>query len=313
MRPLRVLFMGTPEFAVPTLQAISDGADDLVGVVTQPDRPSGRKRKLRPSPVKRLALELGALIFQPETLKTDLAWSEISSTKPDVCVVVAYGQILRQRYLDLPTHGCWNVHASLLPRWRGAAPINWAVWSGDTESGVCAMQMERGLDTGPVVREWRTDIRRCETAGELHDRLAPKGARLIAQVLDDLRDGRPLSLTPQDNTHSTYARMLTKGDGLIDFDCDPSSFANHVHGMTPWPGAICETSMGPLKLCRAEPRSEPSDAEPGVVLVDTGVLEVAVRGGSVRILECQKPGKRVLAAEEFLHGLHAPILGQKWR
>ena len=304
--------MGTPEFAVPTLKAISDGGDALVGVVTQPDRPSGRKQKMKPSPVKAFTLELGVPVFQPRSLKNDEAWAAISATEPDVCVVVAYGQILRQRYLDLPTHGCLNVHASLLPRWRGAAPINWAVRSGDKESGVCVMQMERGLDTGPVAREWRTEIRQRETAGELHDRLAPEGARLIAEVLSDLRAGKPLRLTPQDDTRTTYAPMLNKEDGLVDFDTDATDFANHVHAMTPWPGAICQTPAGPLKLCRVEALIEPAYGEPGVVLDDQGTLQVAVRSGRVRVLELQKPGKRVLAAADFLRGLQAPLRGQKW-
>ena len=312
MKPLRVLFMGTPEFSVSALQAISDGPDDLVGVVTQPDRPSGRKRKLRPPPVKQLALELAVPIFQPETLKSDEAWAAISATEPDVCVVVAYGQILRKRYLDLPKHGCLNIHASLLPRWRGAAPINWAVWSGDRETGVCVMQMERGLDTGPVIREWRTDIAARETAGELHDRLAPEGARLMVEVLDDLRSGRKLSPVVQDDSKSTYARMLKKGDGRLDFDNDPTSFANHVHALTPWPGAMCLTPAGPLKLCRVQALRETSDEGHGTVVAAANVLEIAVKDGRVRVLECQKPGKRVLTASDFLRGLQTPILGQRW-
>ncbi len=312
---LRVLFMGTPDFAVPTLAAIAAGPDELVGVVTQPDKARGRDRAAQPTPVKAAALATGAPVLQPPTLRDDEAWAAVSALAPDVCVVVAYGQILRERYLNLPRFGCINVHASLLPRWRGAAPINWAVASGDSHTGICIMQMERGLDTGPVISRWETPIGETETAGELHDRLAPRGARMVAEVLARLRAGEAVTATPQPEEGATYARMLGKDDGAADFTRSPRAFAAHVNGMTPWPGVTCATPDGPLKLCRARAiDGAASDAAPGTVLAadpDSGVV-LATGGGSVRVLEVQRPGKRVVDATAFVRGYRGDACGQIW-
>jgi len=263
-----------------------------------------------------LALSADLSVFQPNRLANRGTYEAIAATEPDVCVVVAYGKILGPRYLALPRYGCLNIHASLLPRWRGAAPINWAVVAGDDRTGVAVQQMEQGLDTGPVIRTWSTPIDPLETAGELHDRLAPAGADVIAAVLDDLRAGRPLELTPQSDAESTYARMLSKEDGFIEFDRPPAELVAHVHGMTPWPGAVCRTPRGPLKLLRAQLVDvAASDVPPGTVLAanrNEGLI-VAAREGAVRVLECQRPGRPSMAATDFINGLRDDIAGERWR
>lgn len=312
MAALKVLFLGTPDFAVPTLEAIHNGPHSVVGVVTQPDRPSGRNRKLRPPPVKVFALEAELPVFQPERLRDESAFQLIAATQPDVAVVVAYGQILRQRFLDMPRLGCWNVHASLLPRWRGASPINYAIWAGDTKTGVCLMQMERGLDTGPVYSRWETSIAPNETAGELHDRLAPVGGRLISELLDKLSAGVEPALEPQDDDSSTYAHMLKKSDGQVDFSLDPRRFCDHVHAMTPWPGAFCKTTDGPLRLIRVQPTNEATQEPNGTVVEAEKHLSVSTGGGVVEIVECQKPGKRTMAAADFLRGFQRKLRGECW-
>jgi len=309
---LKVLFLGTPEFAVATLDAIHTGPHTVVGVVTQPDRPSGRNRKLRPSAVKAYAQNSGLPVFQPERLRDDEAFEAIGETAPDVAVVVAYGQILRQRFLDMPSLGCWNVHASLLPRWRGAAPINYAIWSGDSKTGVCLMRMERGLDTGPVYSRWETPIAPNDTAGELHDRLAPVGGRLISVLLDELAAGTQPELETQDDDASTYAHMLKKSDGLVDFSLPPVEFANHVHAMTPWPGAFCETNCGMLRLLRVKATTDESEQECGTILEAGKRLRVAVGGGVVEIVQCQKPGKRPMEAADFLRGFQRNLEGESF-
>lgn len=318
MDGLRIVFMGTPEFAVPTLQALIDGPDRVVCVVTQPDRPAGRKRRPTPPPVKRLARAHQLPVLQPETLRGREPFQTLRAQAPDVAVVVAYGRILGRRYLELPEHGCLNLHASLLPRWRGAAPINWAVIGGERESGVCVMKMARGLDTGPVVRCWSTEIGETETAGELHDRLATEGARLMAEVLDELRRNGRLPETPQpDETPTPYARMLTKEDGHVDFEQPPGPFAAHVNGVTPWPGATCLTPRGHLRLCRARPLPGVSSGglAPGTVVeVGADRIRLAVGDdGVVEILACQRPGRQALEAGDFLRGVKAELEGEVWR
>jgi len=312
---MRVLFMGTPDFAVPALRAIAAGPDEVVGVVTQPDRPSGRKRRLTPPAVKVAALELGLPVLQPDKLTSDEAFEALVALEPDICVVAAYGKILRQRVLDIPRHGCINIHASLLPRWRGAAPINWAISAGDRETGICIMQMERGLDTGPVLARWDTPIEPLETAGELFERLASAGARLLVEVLTAFREGAAPVPTAQDDELATYARMLTKADARIDFTWPARQLAAHIRGMTPWPGASCDTPDGVLKLCRARAIDGASGgAEPGTVLTANRAdgLRVAAGDGVVEVLELQRPGKRVLTAAEFLAGARETLVGQRW-
>ncbi|MBN1947350.1 MAG: methionyl-tRNA formyltransferase [Bradymonadales bacterium] len=306
--------MGTPDFAVPTLTTLLHGPDQVVLVVTQPDRPSGRGRTPTPPPVKRVADDHGVKVLQPEHLKGAEVFEEVARAQPDVCVVAAFGKILGKRYLALPPLGCFNVHASLLPRWRGAAPINWAILGGDRRTGVTIMKMDPGLDTGPIVRSWATEIGPTETAGELHDRLALAGARLMAEVLDDLRARRAIPLTEQNGELATYAPMLAKEDGPVDFTASPARFVAHVHAMTPWPAATCLTPRGPLRLCRAEVAGDVATAPAGTVVAadqKNGLL-LAVSGGVVRILECQRPGKQVHPACEYLRGLQIDPVGERW-
>lgn len=314
MTSLRIAFLGTPDFAVPALDQIVSGPDQLIMVVTQPDRKSGRNRRLTPSPVKRRAIELGIEVLQPEALRGVSIVQQLKQLNLDVFVVAAYGQILRQRLLDLPRLGCLNVHASLLPRWRGASPINHAILAGDTHSGITIMKMERGLDCGPIVRSSETEIGETETAGELHDRLAVMGADLTAEVLTELREGRRLQMMPQDDARSTYAPMLDKTSGRVIFDIAPDPFVRHVHAMTPWPSAVVETQRGPLRLCRARVSVWQGTAQPGEVVRanPTDGLTLAVGTGAVDVLECQRPGKRQLTAVDYLRGLQSDIVGEVW-
>jgi methionyl-tRNA formyltransferase len=315
MKSRRVLYMGTPSFAVPTLQHLIALGLEIVGVVTQPDRPSGRGKKHRPSPVKLLAQTHQLPIFQPESLKDVTQWAPIAATSPDICVVVAYGQILREEHLALPPLGCLNLHASILPRWRGAAPIHSSILSGDGRTGVSVMQMERGLDTGPVLSHWETPIGPTETSGDLHDRLSREGARLMGEVIEKMDGNNPHEPQPQDDKLATYAPMLKKSDGIVDFSRPAAEFTAHINAMNPWPGVTCQTGSGALRLCRAQVlETKPHQLAPGTVL-DTdekGILLAVGQDTTVRILECQRPGKRLLKAIEYLRGSNIPIVGQVW-
>ncbi|TVR03146.1 MAG: methionyl-tRNA formyltransferase [Deltaproteobacteria bacterium] len=305
---MRVVFMGTPEFAVPSLEALAaTPLGEVVLVVSQPDRPARRGRKVTPPPVARRARELGLPIFQPETLRCEDAFSLLRDQHADLFVVVAYGQILRQNVLDLPRLGCLNVHASLLPRWRGAAPIQWAVASGDAVTGVSLMQMERGLDTGPVLAMAPTMIRDGETAGELHDRLSLLGADVLVNALTPLSRGA-LTPEPQCNDRSTYARMLGVGDRRIDFGRTASRVVWHIHGMTPWPGACVTIGGETLRVLRARVAADvPKDSScaPGRILAaspEEGLIVACGEGTAVELVEIQRPGRRPVSARDCLHG-----------
>jgi methionyl-tRNA formyltransferase len=297
--------MGTAEFAVPPLRMLAGRSDvEVVLVVSQPDRPAGRGRQPQPPPVAVAARELGLDLFQPESLKSDEAFERLSALRPELIVVTAYGQILRQRVLDIPRHGCVNVHASLLPRWRGAAPISWAVTAGDAVTGVAVMRMERGLDTGPVLDQRVVMIRDAETAGELHDRLAPLGAELLGSLLPGILDGS-VEPVPQPQARSSYARMLTRADRRVDFAAPARAVADHVNGMTPWPGAATRIGDELVLLCRAAAAGDSAGglAPATVVAADERGLIVACGDGqAVRILELQRAGRRRMAASEALRG-----------
>lgn len=309
--PVRVVFMGTPDFAVPSLRALAAAEGcDVTLVVTQPDRRRGRGKQLTPPPVGAAADGLGIPRFQPESLKTDEAWARLADEDADLYVVAAYGQILRQRVLDLPRHGCVNVHASLLPRWRGAAPIQWSVAHGDGVTGVSIMQMERGLDTGPVWSMSAVMISETETAGELHDRLAMLGAELLVQTLPAILDGdtRP---TPQASSRTSYARMLTRDDRRVDFAWPANRVAWHINGMTPWPGVKVACGDDGLTLSRARPSEieVAPDTPPGAVVLadaDSGLHVACGDGRAVEILEMQRAGKRVMPARTCLLGMSMP-------
>ena len=298
---LRVVFMGTPEFAVPGLRALLQ-TQQVVGVVTQPDKPAGRGRQLQFSAVKQTAVAADIPLYQPASLRPEAAVAPIRDWQPDIIVVAAFGQILRPHLLALPPHGCLNIHASLLPRWRGAAPIQRAILAGDSETGVCLMQMEAGLDTGPVYACRRTPINPEDTAATLHDRLAELSAELLIDHLDDIVAGRCLA-TPQDDSRATYAPMIQKEDGQVDWPQPAVQIDRQVRAMTPWPGAFSQWQGRLLKLRQVRPLPDfAHSAPPGQVVEAGGQLVVMTGQGGVLLLEVQLEGKRPLTAAEFARG-----------
>lgn len=309
---LRVVYMGTPDFAVPALEALcQDDRVEVVLVVSQPDRVAGRGKKLQRTPVAAAADAHGVPTYQPASLRdNDDAYAQLQATNADLFVVAAYGQILQQRVLDLPRHGCVNLHASLLPRWRGAAPIQWAVASGDAVTGVSLMRMELGLDTGPVFATTTTMIRAQETAGELHDRLATLSGPLLLQHLDALSD--KTNAEAQNDDRSNYARMLRVDDRRVDFARSAQQVAWYINGMAPWPGARVRLQDERITLGRARPSAlgVPSNAPAATVLVASakeGLHIVAGDGRAVEILEAQRPGKRMMPAKDMLRGIELAI------
>lgn len=301
---IRTVFMGTPDFALETLRGLIDARLNLVGVYTQPDRPKGRGNKLAAPPVKELAFEHNIPVFQPLKMRAKEAVAELQALAPDLIVVVAYGQILPQAVLDIPRFGCINVHASLLPKYRGAAPINKAVVDGETETGVTTMQMDIGLDTGDMLVKKKVKIEPNETAGELYDRLALVGRQAMDETIVKLLEG---SLTPekQDDALTSYASMMKKEDGLIDWSQPATVVHNQVRGLAPWPGAYTSLDGEVLKL--AGTVLGEGEGEPGTVLSadKTGVL-VACGEGAILLSELQLPGKKRLAAADFLRGQSLP-------
>jgi len=301
---LKVVFMGTPDFAVPTLQGLIDAGVRLVAVYTQPDRPKGRGRKLEPSPVKQLALKEGLPVLQPQKLRDPAVVEELRSLAPDLIVVIAYGQILPQSVLDIPPHGCINVHASLLPEYRGAAPINKAIMEGETETGITTMLMDAGLDTGDMLVKKATTIGPFETAGELHDRLALLGREAMEETLRSLCGGT-LQPEKQDDAKSCYAPMLKKEDGRIDWTRSAAEIHNQVRGLDPWPGTFTFLRGEVLKVSATAPHD--GGGEPGtVVATDSSSVHVACGIGVLRIGKLQLPGKKMLPAGEFLKGHPLP-------
>ena len=295
--PLRLAFMGTPDFAVPTLLEIT-GQHEIVAVYTRAPRPAGRGMAPQQSPIAREAARRGIPIFTPKTLKDPAAVAAIGELNADAAVVVAYGLILPKAVLDVFPLGCFNVHASLLPRWRGAAPIQRAIMAGDNDTGVMVMKMEESLDTGPIAMADRVPIGSDMTAGELHDELAQRGARLATVALAALeRDS--LQLTPQSNEGVTYANKIEKSETRIDWAKPWSEVHNHIRGLSPFPGAWFEAAdIGRVKVLRST-RGEGS-GQPGQILDDR--LTIACGEGSVRLLEVQRAGKQPMRAEEFLQG-----------
>ncbi len=297
---LRIVFAGTPGFAVPSLRvAAADG--EVVAVYTQPDRPAGRGRGLAASPVKQAALELGLPVLQPETLRTVEARAALRALRPDLMVVVAYGLLLPPKVLEIPRHGCWNVHASLLPRWRGAAPIQRAIEAGDAETGVCLMRMAQGLDTGPVLLERRTPIAATETSGALHDRLAELGAQVLAEGLAALRSGRLPAATPQPDAGATYAHKLEKGEALLDWAAPAEVLARKVRAFLPWPVAEAELAGERVRIHAADALSLAHAATPGTLLAASrDGLDVACGTGALRIRALQRAGGRAITAADYL-------------
>ena len=297
---LRTVFMGTPDFALQTLQGLIDAGCKMVGVYTQPDRPKGRGKQLAAPPVKELAQKYDIPVYQPLKLRQPEAVAELEALAPDLIVVVAYGQILPKSVLEIPAHGCINVHASLLPKYRGAAPINKAIIEGETETGITTMYMDVGLDTGDMLVKKTLAIGPEETAGELHDRLASLGRETMEETLRQLCAGT-LQREVQDDEQSTYASMMKKEDGRIDWNRSAQEIHNHVRGLDPWPGAYTTINGELLKLAETSP--EAAEGLPGnVIAADKNGVCVACGSGSLRIQQLQLAGRKRLAAADFLRG-----------
>jgi methionyl-tRNA formyltransferase len=303
---MRIVFAGTPEFAVPALRATAQRGE-VVAVYTQPDRPAGRGRALQASPVKLEAALRGIPVLQPESLKSQLSRDALRALKPDLLVVVAYGLLLPQKILDIPTHGCWNVHASLLPRWRGAAPIQRAIEAGDAETGVCLMQMEKGLDTGPVMLTQRVAIGADETGGQLHDRLAELGAQVLADGLGLLRAGMRPVRQPQPAEGVTYARKLDKAEARLDWSQPAEVLARKVRAFNPWPVAEARLAGERVRIFEALPLDLAHAAAPGeVLLARREGIDVACGDGALRLRVLQRDGGRPLAAADYLNARPRP-------
>ncbi len=299
--PLRVVFAGTPEFAASALQALIDSPHELVAVYTQPDRPAGRGQQLRASPVKQLALEHALPVEQPLSLRDTEAQARLAHYQADVMVVVAYGLILPQAVLDQPRYGCLNIHASLLPRWRGAAPIQRAIDAGDAETGVTIMQMEAGLDTGPMLHVLRTTISTEDTSQTLHDRLAELGAQAILESLADLETQRAQAIA-QDNAHTTYAEKLHKDEALLDWSKPAAELDRRIRAFNPWPMAYARLDGQDFRIWQAKCMSEVSHAVPGqTVRVGREGIDVATGDGVLRVLQLQPPGKKAMPVADFLN------------
>lgn len=290
--------MGSPDFALPTLQSLAKNYQ-VVGVVTQPDRASGRGRELKAPPVKLLAQELNIPIIQPQKLREPEAMQQLTEWNPDLIVVAAFGQILRKDVLDLPKYGCINVHASLLPRWRGAAPINAAVLAGDEEAGVTIMKMDVGLDTGPMLAMKRIRIKPDDTAGSLFEALSTLGADLLIETLPAYMEGK-LTPQPQPEEGATYAPMLKKEDGLLDFTQPAVDLERRVRAMNPWPGAWFEWNGAPLKVHKAHVGQ--GKAEAGKRLIEQNQPAVGASGGVLILDEVQPPSKKPMNGKSFLAG-----------
>jgi methionyl-tRNA formyltransferase len=303
---MRIVFAGTPEFAVPALRATAQRGE-VVAVYTQPDRPAGRGRALQASPVKLEAALRGIPVLQPESLKSQLSRDALRALKPDLLVVVAYGLLLPSKILEIPTHGCWNVHASLLPRWRGAAPIQRAIEAGDAETGVCLMQMEKGLDTGPVMLTQRVAIGVDETGGQLHDRLAVLGAQVLADGLGLLRAGMRPVRQPQPAEGVTYARKLDKAEARLDWSQPAEVLARKVRAFNPWPVAEARLAGERVRIFEALPLDLVHAATPGeILLARRDGIDVACGAGALRLRVLQRDGGRPLAAADYLNARPQP-------
>lgn len=310
MNLLRVVFMGTPDFAVPSLQALIDGPNEVVGVFCQPDKQKGRGKKVQMPPVKECALAADVAVYQPNTLRDEAAQNLLESLAPDIIVVVAYGKILPPWLIRLPKFGCINVHASLLPKYRGAAPIHWAILNGDTETGVTIMQMDDGLDTGDILDVVKTDIKDGETTGELFDRLAVMGGEVINDILRKAQAGE-LQPVKQDDAKATHTTKITKEMGAIDWEKSAISLANQVRGLNPAPGCFTFLDGKRLKVWQAEAltmddmkqHNLSAGQKAGTILaVNEQDFVVAAGEGVVRVLEVQPDNKKRMSAGDFCRG-----------
>jgi methionyl-tRNA formyltransferase len=300
----RIAFAGTPQFAVPALRMLLASGHRVVGVLTQPDRPAGRGQQLRASPIKLLAAEHGLPVAQPPTLKTPEGRAQLAQWAPDLLVVVAYGLILPPAVLELPRLGCVNIHGSLLPRWRGAAPIQRAILAGDAETGVTIMQLDAGLDTGPMLLERRRPIHSHDTAGDLHDALAELGAAALAEALDGMAAGR-LVARPQPATGATYAPKIEKAEARLDWSASVIEIDRRIRAFNPWPVAETRFAGEPLRVLRARIADQPvTDAAPGTLLgIAEDGLRVACGDGVLAVRELQRAGKRPISARDFANAV----------
>ena len=309
---MRVVFLGTPEFAVPSLKALVSSGHEVAAVFTQPDRPKGRGKQVAESPVKLAAAALGLPVYQPERIRRAECVELLRSLQSDLMVVVGYGQIIPQSIIDLPKHGILNVHASLLPKYRGAAPIQWAIANGEVETGVTIMQIDAGLDTGEMLLRERTLIGPDETAPELSERLAVKGAQLLVRTIEQIADGSA-QREKQNNNEATYAPILKKEDGLIDWSLAAHQIYNRMRGFKPWPGAYTFFRHQQLTIVRAIPR-EGSLLAPGAIRTDNQLLFAGCgQNTMLELLEIQPAGKKAMTAQAFLNGYKpaGDILGEQ--
>jgi len=298
---LRTVFMGTPDFSLQTLQGLIDAGCNLVAVYTQPDRPKGRGKQLAAPPVKELALRNGIPVYQPARLRQPETVAELQTLAPDLIVVVAYGQILPKSVLDIPRYGCINVHASLLPKYRGAAPINKAIINGETQTGITTMYMDVGLDTGDMLVKKSLKIDANETAGQLHERLAALGRATMEETLRRLCAGT-LQREPQDDEQSSYAPMMKKEDGRIDWHRSAVEIHNQVRGLDPWPGAYTSLNGELLKLAETSPQSGEGDFPGSIIAANGNGVRIACGSGTLLVRELQLAGRKRLAAADFLRG-----------
>lgn len=296
---MKLVFMGTPDFAVPSLEALLAAGHSVCAVYSQPDRPSGRGHRLQAPPVKALALAQGIPVYQPEKLRDGTVAAQLRAFEPDAIIVVAYGRILPKEILDIPKYGCINVHGSLLPKYRGAAPIQWAVLNGDKTSGVSTMYLAEGMDTGDILLQAETEIAPGETAGGLFERLKTMGAALLVETLRQLEAGT-LSATPQQEEAATYAPMLKKEDARVDWSRHAQALCHMIHGMYPWPCAYTEIDGKKLKLIAAE--CWDGSGAPGTVLAAGGDFVVCCGTGALRLLQVQPENKRVMSGKDYLLG-----------
>lgn len=299
---MRIVFMGTPEFAVPSLEALLKSAHQIVGIVTQPDRPKGRGRSLSPPPVKLVAQREGLPLLQPLKIKTPDFLDALASWKPDLIAVTAFGRILHAPILNLPPMGCVNVHGSLLPKYRGAAPVQWAVINGETETGITTMLMDEGMDTGPILLQERIPILPEDTAGTLAPRLAVLGGRLLVETIAQLKAGT-LAARQQDHAQATMAPLLKKEDGLLDWGMNAQALAHRVRGLSPWPGAYTFSGQERWNIWRAIALHKPAQDVPGTIAeVTKHSLKVATGNGTLELLEIQTANSKRMSVGQFLAG-----------
>ncbi len=302
-RKLRLVFAGTPDFAVPGLETVLESGHELLAVYTQPDRPAGRGRQLTPSPVKQRALAAGIQVRQPETLRDTQAQAGLAALAPDLMIVIAYGLILPKKVLAIPAHGCWNVHASLLPRWRGAAPIQRAILAGDDETGVCLMQMAAGLDTGPVLLSEATTIEADDTGQSLHDRLAVIGAEVLAEGLHLLAGDVLPRAAAQNEAGVTYAHKLEKAESKLDWAQPAAELDRRIRAFEPWPGTEGEIAGEHLRIWQARPLAQTHAATPGTVLAaGRDGIDITCGEGVLRVLGVQRAGGRRVGVADYLNG-----------